>query len=64
LCGYGKERLLPWKEVKLSIVSVEGKEFYKFPFLKHFIIYLAFVLNNGRLKVVAICVTEWGKWLV
>jgi hypothetical protein len=48
----------------VSVVSMEGKGFYEFRYLKHVMINLGFALNQGRLKVVTICVTEWGKWLV
>jgi hypothetical protein len=48
----------------VSVVSMEGRGFYEFRYLKHLMINLAFPLNQGRLKVVTICVTEWGKWLV
>jgi len=53
--------LIPSKEVKIFIVAMEDKVFYKFQFLKHLMMNLAFALNHGRLKVVIICVTEWGK---
>jgi len=55
--------LLPSKKVKIFIVAMEGKVFYKFRFLKHLMTNLASALNHGQLKVVTICVTEWGKWL-
>ena len=56
-----EKRLIPSKEVKIFIVAMEDKVFYKFQFLKHLMMNLAFALNHGRLKVVIICVTEWGK---
>ena len=59
-----ENHLLPSKEVNLFIVAMEGKVFYKFRFLKPLMLNLASALNHGRLKVVTIYVTEWGKWLI
>jgi hypothetical protein len=46
-----------------SLVSIKGKEFYSFRFLKVLMISVDFAAGHGRLNVVTISVTEWCKWL-